>query len=629
MIGSSPLPVPGWLVLLLLLSLSSSAAAARITQFSVLTGSDGTETVASVAAQPRNFHPLDRPSLSAGYTRDVHWLRLIVAREPGDPAELWLEIQPPYLDDIRLYEPQPGGGFSERRAGDRLPFAAREIPYRGFLFRIHPPPQGSYSLYLRMHTTSTSLLFARVWRPDDFHPAALEEALAMGFYYGMVALVLISNLIYWFWVRHRLYLAYAFYVAATAVLMSSIGGLTFQYLLPGHPRLADGAVGAGMFLATFASGLFFPMILRLGKRWSLLLLMFRLQVWLPPFAAITLFTGHYTEAGHALVLFNLAVTVLSVARAVRLFRDGVPGGTFLLFSLLVFAFGLLSNFLTVLGLLPGTLFAVHGVQIGGLGHMLLMHMAIAARVRAIDRERQQALAQAAAAEATAGEERAARRRQARFLSMLDHELKGPLAVIGGAVQSLRRLAGAGEPEVTRRHQRIHASVGRIDALIGQCLAYDRLDQEGVEVRRAPVDLRRLVAATVSECGEAGRRIECVFDGAARLSGDGGLLQVALHNLLENALKYAPAPAPIRVRVAQEGDRMVIEVADGGPGVEAASAERLFEPFVRGDSDLPGAGLGLYLVRRIARLHGGEATLAAVEEGGACFRLWLPLAEGCR
>jgi two-component system, OmpR family, sensor histidine kinase KdpD len=103
---------------------------------------------------------------------------------------------------------------------------------------------------------------------------------------------------------------------------------------------------------------------------------------------------------------------------------------------------------------------------------------------------------------------------------------------------------------------------------------------------------------------------------------------ALVNLIENALKYSPAGSTVHVTAARDGDTLVFSVMDQGSGVDAADAERLFEPFirgVRGDSAPEGAGLGLAIAQRLAQVQGGSIVYTARPEGGSVFSLRLPAA----
>jgi signal transduction histidine kinase len=104
-------------------------------------------------------------------------------------------------------------------------------------------------------------------------------------------------------------------------------------------------------------------------------------------------------------------------------------------------------------------------------------------------------------------------------------------------------------------------------------------------------------------------------------GDRRLLGRMIRNLLENAKRHGAPPTNVAVR--GDGARAIIEVMDGGKGVPEAERERVFTPFYRLAGDTEGAGLGLALVQQIARLHGGDATVAPKAGHPSCFQVSLP------
>ena len=118
-----------------------------------------------------------------------------------------------------------------------------------------------------------------------------------------------------------------------------------------------------------------------------------------------------------------------------------------------------------------------------------------------------------------------------------------------------------------------------------------------------------------------------------MEGEGRLLARLVRNLLDNAARHAPG-SPALVEVEVHGGRAVLRVSDRGPGVLEAERERIFEPFYRRPGtptdkdgrDPKGVGLGLSLVRQIARRHGGEATCQPRHGGGASFEVSLPVRE---
>ena len=106
-----------------------------------------------------------------------------------------------------------------------------------------------------------------------------------------------------------------------------------------------------------------------------------------------------------------------------------------------------------------------------------------------------------------------------------------------------------------------------------------------------------------------------------IHGDARLLRRLIRNLLDNAHRHG-AP-PITVSLARQSGQAILEVADAGTGIPAGDRDRAFTPFHRVGGDSKGAGLGLALVRQIARLHGGDATVAPRPGQPSCFRVSLP------
>ena len=132
-----------------------------------------------------------------------------------------------------------------------------------------------------------------------------------------------------------------------------------------------------------------------------------------------------------------------------------------------------------------------------------------------------------------------------------------------------------------------------------------------------VDLLALVA-------EEGARYDCVPDGEpVVVRGDPRLLRRLVRNLIENARRHGKPP--LRLEVRAENALAVLSVMDGGDGVPQAERERVFQPFHRLGAEGNGAGLGLALVRQIARLHGGDAAVAPRADAPSCFRITLPRA----
>jgi signal transduction histidine kinase len=202
-----------------------------------------------------------------------------------------------------------------------------------------------------------------------------------------------------------------------------------------------------------------------------------------------------------------------------------------------------------------------------------------------------------------------------LLANCSHELRTPLARISVAASLLGETADAKTRDSLKR------DIAELDQLIEEILLSSRLEAVPGLEHNEPVDLLALAAE------EAAHYDTEASGQPVTVGGDRLLLRRLIRNLLENARRYA-GDGPIDIAVAKESDRAVLEVRDHGPGVPSDERERIFEPFYRLAATREsgrGSGLGLALVREIARRHGGEAVCLAAEGGGSRFRIDLPAA----
>jgi signal transduction histidine kinase len=210
--------------------------------------------------------------------------------------------------------------------------------------------------------------------------------------------------------------------------------------------------------------------------------------------------------------------------------------------------------------------------------------------------------------------------QRAMLAGASHELRSPLARIRVAAELLGEKA---PPDLTRR---LALDVEELDSLVSELLLASRLEALPHLERVEDVDLLALVA---EECARGGAEVE---GSPVQLMGDPRMLRRMVRNLLENAARYGNG-SPVEASVTAEGARALVRVADRGPGVPEEDRERIFEPFYRpaGWREGPegGVGLGLALVRQIARHHGGDARWLPREGGGSCFEVEIPVATAPR
>jgi two-component system osmolarity sensor histidine kinase EnvZ len=204
------------------------------------------------------------------------------------------------------------------------------------------------------------------------------------------------------------------------------------------------------------------------------------------------------------------------------------------------------------------------------------------------------------------------RERAMVLAGISHDLRTPLSRLRLAVE----MSGA-EPAAA---EGMNADIEEMDQVIGQFLDFARGDAE----LREPVEVDALADEVAGHFARLGRQVRRSGTAGATIPAARMALHRALTNLVENALRYAGGE--VEVAASQRGGRVVLEVLDRGPGIPADEVDRLKRPFTRLDEargGRGGAGLGLAIVERVARAHGGRFELAAREGGGLAARLTLP------
>lgn len=217
-----------------------------------------------------------------------------------------------------------------------------------------------------------------------------------------------------------------------------------------------------------------------------------------------------------------------------------------------------------------------------------------------------------------------------ILALAAHELKNALGGIGVALARCEQRLLGGKAVTTEDLAVARLELRRLSALVNDLLDGARVDLGDVHVHTAPVDVVALTREVVEMfCAARGRPVALDLPLTPLLiEADSERLRGVLVNYLENAFKYAPAPASIAVSVqpGRTPGRVRIAVRDEGPGIQIDHQDRLFQRFFRAPTvsrRVQGLGLGLYLCRAIAEAHGGAVGVDSAPGAGATFWIDLP------
>lgn len=219
----------------------------------------------------------------------------------------------------------------------------------------------------------------------------------------------------------------------------------------------------------------------------------------------------------------------------------------------------------------------------------------------------------------------------RFLHRLDHELKNPLTAIQAGLANLAEISDGVEAQ-RETLSSVETQTLRLSRLAADLRKLAELETHALECTSVSVaDLLHDVVGSAQEQPEAeGRQLHLILPQAPwplpHISGDPDLLFLALYNLLDNAFKFSRPRDTIEVRASEDGARVVIEVADTGPGILETEILHVWDELYRGQASrsVPGSGLGLALVRAIISRHGGQVSLRSRVGQGTVVTIRLPV-----
>ncbi len=213
-----------------------------------------------------------------------------------------------------------------------------------------------------------------------------------------------------------------------------------------------------------------------------------------------------------------------------------------------------------------------------------------------------------------------------LMRSVSHDLRTPLATIRAVTSDLR--SGTNYDDATRDEllDLVGDEAQRLDRIVANLLSLSRVEAGALKPERQAVALDELIAERVRRLDRLFRQVRVQVEVAPDLplvDADYVLVDQLVTNLLENAARHSPPRSTVRITARAEGDVVLTSVSDEGTGVPTYQAERVFEPFERGEGSAS-SGVGLAICRAIAEAHGGMITLTGAPGGGARFTFSLPI-----
>nr|WP_240980311.1 7TM diverse intracellular signaling domain-containing protein [Ramlibacter agri] len=440
-------------------------------------------------AQQARFRPDqgNGPAANFGLTRAAIWLRIRIAAAPGSDPGWLLELAYPPLDHLQLYSPDGQGGWRRQVGGDLEPFASRPIAHRNHVLPVLLPAGATSTLYLRLESEGTVAAPLRLWRPAALWRSDQASYAALALYFGLLAGLLLYNLLLFVSVRDTAYLVYVLFVAGMALALAALTGLGYQFLWPRQVWWNSVSPPAGFcFAAVF--GLLFArrfldsaegmpvidrLLLALAAAWGLTL--------------VPLLVLPYVVSNWLVTLLAPISVIVLVTSGVLALRRGHAGARHYLAAWALLLAGVLVLSLHNTGIVPSNAFTANALLIGSALELVLLSFALADRINVARRFREQAQIKLAAEQAMVSALSDSRERLRTVLDEREVILSEREAILNNAVVGIVL-------SVKRRHVWVNEKFAHMlgyarEALVGRLSDYIHPDREswerfGVEARSA-------------------------------------------------------------------------------------------------------------------------------------------------
>ncbi|MGN8118126.1 sensor histidine kinase [Labrys sp. 22185] len=632
----------------------------------VLNDRSGALTIQDIVAGQSDLQFVAVPSmLTQGYQKGAIWVRFSLAA-PEDSRQWLLQIERPLIEQVAVYVPDGAGHFAAVPPSRFHLETEDGVDAYSAVFRISVPSNPA-DYYIRLQSSTSITTSLNIWQRPGYEKYIKVNDWIIGVVIGSILAMIFANLLYYFWLRENLFIIYAALLLVSGFISVYHMGYSSEVLVFLEPAVVRRSWGAIVCLYSIFMMLFLEKLFEFRQHSILAWRVSQGVTLLNVAALIFALAGHYGDVGffvsrlQQISLMFVALFALYLLILRRQYQYLLSAVAFLSVICLLSVMQLQYtgfNPLRIDGSLARLLAA------GTLIHLVLLSAAVAKRAQLAERNLskekdrvivmarlaeqeltikvQERTAELAKSNALLKEEMDRRHllemklrqslasvndalaRKQDFIALASHEFRAPLAVIAATAENLSFSVDKDTGNVRLSIAKIRRAIKRMSMLIENILAGEKLTAE--QMSPSAIDLNEILHnAKAGMDDESARRVCFISEEGAVVNGDRNLLEIALQNLIQNALKYSADDRPVIVSVSINDGSAIIDVTDNGSGISIKDRDLIFKKYYRvAGQKASGSGLGLYISREIARQHGGDLVLAASDPSGSTFRISLPL-----
>ncbi|MDP8567578.1 sensor histidine kinase [Methylophilus aquaticus] len=561
-------------------------------------------------AQAAHFQPVTHQFHSPSAASSICWFKLAVQSD-ANTAITWIfsnHWTPIDFLDVWVLSDTHAQHFT---LGDHRPYQDRIIKSRLPAFPVSLAPHQNATIYIRAESRSLIAILGSLSPAEVFEAQDKADDVTFGLYFGVFGMMALIALLMGLWIKDPAMLAYSGYVASFLLVTFAVLGYASVFFWTTRLASSDIMIGVFSLMLLFSITSMWIHLLQLKIRFKKLYWLFAGTRTATIIALPMVLSPFYTELQTALRVISFPFNIIPPFILAILWYQHKK--TEHLIYLLSFTGLLLSSFTYISmteNILPLTLNKAYLYIVMLLINIFIMSIGMAFRVRQIQLDKVAADSKAELALQRTQEER-------RFVAMLSHEFRNPLATIDRSAQMLILTNPDITPASTTRFNNIRASVSRLSSLVDNFLISERLQEERLTLHASLHSTTDLIEDIRSHfTDEDWQRIQ-VESIRQSFHFDLNLISMAVGNLLHNALRYALPDTMLQLNTTVQHNALHILVADEGPGISEEEMQMLGTPYYRAPNAFgkKGTGLGYYFCRRIVELHGGELTASKNNAGG--------------
>lgn len=554
------------------------------------------------------------------------WFAARLRAAPGGPTRwMWL-VDNPGLDLVEVWSLAPGRPPLLQRAGDNVPPSQRAHAHRLPVVPLQLSADADTTVYMRVRTHGASQVPVSLWERDALAAHDQWSYALLSANFGLLAGLILYNLMLTFSIRDRAYLYYVGFATALTAWQFSNAGFLAQFLWPGsalghyYATLLPLCLGGGLsmpfarhFLQTPQHA---PRLDRAARMltwaWGIVFLL----CLLPPLSPGQLVAPWLVVMG----------TLLLIAMAVDGLRERRPAALPFTVAWMSLWAGSLLYVVYRMGWLAPHPLVINAPMIGASLEMVLLSFALADRFRRERQATERAQADRQRSELERDMVRSAIDEKSRFLAAVSHDMRQPLYALTLAVETLGRQRAPNESGPLL--EQMKSALETADRLLDAVMTVARLETGSLQPRRERFSLEPLLERLDERFGPQARAkglrwsiTPCLVS----VSTDPVLLQRIVANLVSNAVTYTERGG-VLVSCRSRAKGVLLQVWDTGGGLPPEPEAQVFQRHFRGEAGTEtdsGVGLGLVIVKQAATLLGLELSVRSRPGHGSCFSLWLP------